>query len=727
MKAHRGKNWGLRPLPALVLALVSGLLAPSAAAQVISATVNYSTFLGGASGNPDDGVSHLSIDPEGNLWVTGTTDARDFPTVNAQQPNCALGPLGGCRDVFIAKFDPNGSLLFSTYLGSDGNDESGGIVTDSKGNAFVTGAWDSVAFVAKLDRNGRTLFHRTFPRTPNSYGRGIAIDQQDNIYVTGEVLNLYPQSPSLAWPAGGFLATPRVPSCVAIGGGSFALDAFIVKLGNTGQTLFEVALGGNGNDVGRDIAVDSAGNIWVLGGAGSADFPTKDPLQPNYGGGEGSGQGQCNAGDVFVAKINPTAGLLYSTFLGADFQEQPHAIEVDREGNAYLVWTGGSEALDLLPCPWVTKLNPSGQVPVYSECLQGTEARAVAIDPFGNAYLTGAAGAGMPTVGAFQELLGGGGQDAFVAKLDPNGALRFSSYLGGRGFESGLAVASGSAGDIYLAGVTDSDNFPTRNPAQASCAPDFRGGCSVDGFVTRIGVEATHGQQATVVSAASFAWQQPLAADSIASVFGEDLALLTESASVLPLPYSLAGTSIHISDTAGAFHSAELFYASPSQINFLIPASVALGAAEVWIVRQGEVMARAPLRIDPVAPALFSANASGRGPAAALVVRTGSEPSLTFQCAAPGSCSAFPIDLQGAPVFLTLYGTGMRGRSSLAAVSAQLGGQLPVTFAGPHPSFTGLDQVNIGPLPQTFAGSGEVEITLTVDGIAANRVTVAFR
>jgi uncharacterized protein (TIGR03437 family) len=243
----------------------------------------------------------------------------------------------------------------------------------------------------------------------------------------------------------------------------------------------------------------------------------------------------------------------------------------------------------------------------------------------------------------------------------------------------------------------------------------------------RIGFDSPQIQQAAVVSSASFAPQMPLAADSIASAFGEGFAEITETASALPLPVSLAGTSVHISDLAGVLHRAGLFYVSPSQINFAIPSSVAPGAAEVWVVRQGEITARAPLRIEALAPALFTANASGQGPAAALAFHSGSEPSPIFQCVAPGDCSARPIDLRDGPVFLTLFGTGIRGRSSLDAVLAQVGGsEVQVTFAGPQPQFVGLDQINIGPLPEALAGRGEAEIAITVEGVAANRVAAVF-
>jgi uncharacterized protein (TIGR03437 family) len=135
-----------------------------------------------------------------------------------------------------------------------------------------------------------------------------------------------------------------------------------------------------------------------------------------------------------------------------------------------------------------------------------------------------------------------------------------------------------------------------------------------------------------------------------------------------------------------------------------------------------------------VAPGLFSQNSDGRGIAAAVWVKQAADGSrtsdLVAQCAAaPGSCTPKPFDL-GNPadqVALLLFGTGIRGRSSLLAVSVTIGGVgVPVFFAGPQGEYAGLDQINVL-LPQTLAGRGEVPVNVTVDGVTANTVTVSIR
>ena len=129
-----------------------------------------------------------------------------------------------------------------------------------------------------------------------------------------------------------------------------------------------------------------------------------------------------------------------------------------------------------------------------------------------------------------------------------------------------------------------------------------------------------------------------------------------------------------------------------------------------------------------MAPGLFTADASGKGVAAAQSVQVQVNGlqlvAPVFRCSA-GACSSIPINLGvDTPTFLTLFGTGIRNRSSLSGVTVTIkGNSVPVQFAGPQGFYAGLDQVNIA-LPLTLRGSGESDLVLTVDGVAANTVRV---
>jgi len=238
----------------------------------------------------------------------------------------------------------------------------------------------------------------------------------------------------------------------------------------------------------------------------------------------------------------------------------------------------------------------------------------------------------------------------------------------------------------------------------------------------------------TSVSAASFSPAAGLAAEEIAAAFGMNLATSTAAASTLPLPTQLAGTTVRVRDNLGVEGLAPLFFVAPEQINYLVPSGAANGIATITVTNgAGEVSTGAAI-ISNVAPSLFSANANGMGVAAAVVFRRAASGRESFEPVArldpaTNRYVAVPIDLgpEGDQVFLIPFGTGFRGRSALANVSATIGGAgAPVIYAGPSPGLIGLDQGNIR-LDRSLMGKGEVDVILTVDGKVANAVKVTIK
>ena len=225
---------------------------------------------------------------------------------------------------------------------------------------------------------------------------------------------------------------------------------------------------------------------------------------------------------------------------------------------------------------------------------------------------------------------------------------------------------------------------------------------------------------------------EPFAAQSIVSAYvsasGADLATGTASASSLPLPTSLAGTTVTVTDSAGAARPASLFYVSPLQVNFEIPEGTAMGTASVNIQSQLGTAQTATIQIGNVSPGLFELNSSGLAAAWVLPVISGAQQPLqpVYQIAS-GAVVAMPIDLGPATeqIYLEMYGTGIRNASNVTAAVGSL--SVPVLYAGAAPGFAGEDQVNIGPLPQSLAGAGSVNIVLTADGQAANTVNVTIQ
>ncbi len=235
------------------------------------------------------------------------------------------------------------------------------------------------------------------------------------------------------------------------------------------------------------------------------------------------------------------------------------------------------------------------------------------------------------------------------------------------------------------------------------------------------------------VSAASFSGEM-LASEAIVAAFGQSLATRLEVATSLPLPTTLAGTTVKVRDRQGMERNASLFFVSPAQLNYQIPAGTANGSAAVTITSGDGSISTGAINIATVAPGLFSANANGQGVAAAVALRVKADGAQSFEAiarfdAAQSRFVSVPIDLgpEGEQIFLILFGTGFRSRSSLSAVSVKLGGvDSEVLFAGSQGDFAGLDQINAR-IPRSLIGRGEIDLALTVDGKMANIVRVQIK
>ncbi|MET0648126.1 MAG: SBBP repeat-containing protein [Pyrinomonadaceae bacterium] len=428
---------------------------------VIDPVLVYSTRFGGSS------ASDIAIDSEGNAYVTGVAFSTDFPTVNPLQ--ATIG--GGSIDAFVAKINAAGSaLVYSTYLGGGDNDAASDIAVDSAGNAYIAGGTTSTnfptanafqnayaggegdAFVAKINAAGSALVYATYLGGSGSdFNLGIAVDLAGNAYVTGRTV-------SADFPTANALQH-------APGGGDIQ-NAFLTKFNAAGSALvYSTYLGGNSDENGYGIAVDSAGNAYVTGSTYSTDFPTVNPIQAAKA---GSGR------DAFVTKMNAAgSALVYSTYLGGSDEDQAEDVAVDSAGNAYVTgYTASADFPTANPFQsgfdggstdvFLTKLNAAGSVLAYSTLLGGSEGEAgfgVAVDSAGNAYVAGFTYSAndFPTANALR-CTDASAPDAFVAKFNAAGTgLVYSTYLGGDR-ANGLAVDS--AGNAYVT-LGGPPGFPT--------------------------------------------------------------------------------------------------------------------------------------------------------------------------------------------------------------------------------------------------------------------------
>lgn len=263
-------------------------------------------------------------------------------------------------------------------------------------------------------------------------------------------------------------------------------DAFAAKLDATGAALvYSRYLGGGDSDTGRGIAVDGQGNAWITGQTTSNNFPTVNPLQNTSGA----------AADAFVTKLNATgATLSFSTYLGGTSAEAGHSVALDAQGNAYVAgWTQSSDFPVVNPLlgnfagfpadAFVAKYRADGSGVDYATYLGGASddrAYAIAVDAPGNAYVAGvSASQNFPSIGALPTT-NALGNNGFIAQLSPNGArLLAATLLGGNNSEQINGIALDAQGNVYVAGVTTSTNFPTVNPLQP-----FKGG--QDAFVAKL-------------------------------------------------------------------------------------------------------------------------------------------------------------------------------------------------------------------------------------------------
>jgi hypothetical protein len=450
---------------------------------VIDPALGYSSFLGGSGNDPGFAIA---VDSGGSSYVTGFTSSTDFPTQNPFH-----NQLGGSDDAFVTKLNATGTAkVYSTYLGGTDSDEGFGIAVDSAGSAYVAGRTSSTnfpvgpgfqtgfggfndAFVSKLSPAGNTLVYSSYlGGTSPEQGNGIAVDAAGNAYVTGF-------TDSADFPtSNGFQSVLRGIE-----------DAFVTKVSADGTTkVYSTYLGGSDTktvEAGNSIAVDAAGHAYVTGTTPSTDFPLVNAFQ-GFGGGL----------DAFVTEFAAAGNsLVYSTYLGGGAVEAGRAIAVGLGGEAYL--TGVTTSTDFPTTPgafdtthnggtqdaFVTKVAAGGTTKVYSTYLGGNGfdfGNGIAVNGSGNVFVAGETNStNFPTKAPLQGF-GGGFEDADVTKLTPDGAaLVYSTYLGGNNVDTAHGIAVDAAGNAYLAGLTNSADFPTKDPFQTLAGQG-------DAFITRI-------------------------------------------------------------------------------------------------------------------------------------------------------------------------------------------------------------------------------------------------
>ncbi|MFN0124059.1 MAG: hypothetical protein ACKV2V_26445, partial [Blastocatellia bacterium] len=323
-----------------------------------------------------------------------------------------------------------------------------------------------------------------------------------------------------------------------------------------------------------------------------------------------------------------------------------------------------------------------------------------------------------------------GRYNAVTLTLNANTAITPAQAPTDNGAINGItATAPGFTGGLLVNPATGVISVSSAGPAgKYQVSVTAADNCGAPGNTT---FELIVARPVASVSAASYA--TGMAAEQIVSAFGVDLATASVSASTLPLPLTLGGTTAQIRDSQGVTRPVPLFFVSPSQVNYLVPAGTASGAATLIINSASGAISQGAVQISAVAPGLFTADSSGTGLPAAQFLRVRPNNTLSYEPVARYDDQlkrfvGIPVDLGGGDkFFLILYGTGIRNLASQAGVSVRIAGvSVPVAFAGAQGDLLGLDQINVE-LPVSLAGRGQTDVAVTVDGKAANTVSIVIR
>jgi len=452
--------------------------------QAQEMVLRYSTYLGGS--DVESGW-RIALDQEQNIYVAGTTFSSDFPLSNYIEAD------DGVQDAFIVKISSSGSaLLFATYLGGNSVDEGWGLSAGSDNCAYICGWTKSLdfptrnayqssisfiggvevfdVFITKVSSSGSELIYSTYLGGKNGdRADAIVTDSAGQAYITGRTLS--------------FNFPTRNPAQAGFAFGHLDCDAFISKLSSCGSLMvYSTYLGGRDlEDIGLDIAIDEDGNAYVCGWAESTSFPVRNAYQSVHAGGKYDG---------FIGKLSSSGSdVVFASYLGGSDKDISEGISIDSNRCIYI---GGSTQSGNFPISnpyqesigssgiydvYISKFASSGSSLIYSTYIGGSGAdvlRNIAVDAAGSAYATGLVDStDFPTVNPLKSSNTVVGTDAFIVKLRPCGsALRFSSYFGGSINESGLGIALGAPGSIYISGYTSSYDFPLSNPIQSYLAGD---------------------------------------------------------------------------------------------------------------------------------------------------------------------------------------------------------------------------------------------------------------
>lgn len=393
-----------------------------------SGTLAWITFLG--STDIDEGFA-VALDGAGNIYLAGRSLAA-WGGINTVNPFSG----GIYSDAFAAKLDSSGALVWNSFMGSnESGDRAIAIAVDDEGNVYVGGysgaTWGSSpvnpfsgdydGFCAKLNNNGIRQWHTFLGSSDFDLVTGIAL------YESEEEFAIYLSGASAEWGTPGSY----------VGDG----DAFIAKLNASGTRQWNLFLGSASSDGGNDVAVDSSGNIYITG---ISEDTWGSPVNPHSG-----------YWDGFAAKISSSGSLQWNTFMeaseGEGIEIDGSSGDVFVAGSANWSWGSPVNPFGGNVDGLVIRLNSSSGAEQWHTFMGGSSwdySRGIAVRS-GNVYVAGYSGATWgPPVNPFTTK-----PDAFAARLyASDGVRQWNTFIGSKGEDYGRAIAVDASGNIYIAG-----------------------------------------------------------------------------------------------------------------------------------------------------------------------------------------------------------------------------------------------------------------------------------
>jgi uncharacterized protein (TIGR03437 family) len=394
------------------------------------------------------------IDVTGNVYFAGRTGpvTAGAPQTRGGGGTCFINvfPVGSipepCSDAYVGKVDPEGNVLFGTLLGGPTADQATALAVDAAGNLFIAGvtggsfpttagaampaSTTAKVFAAKLSADGSRFLYSTYLPDTAATASAIAIDAQGVAYIAGTTT---------------------------------AAHAYVAKLSPNGSTiLYYGTLPGSKSEAAKALLVDIAGNVVVAGYTTSPDFPVSPGVVQSR---------LAGTTNLFIARLDSTGKVARATYLGGSGADIPTVLQADSAGNIYV--GGSTSSLDFPTTPgvfqsvpivpgwnegapfgFVAKISTDFLSLAYSTYVMTSDRQfpgvgVLAVTPSGDAYLAGT-GAGFPVTESAPQTCFQGPLSAFVAHLDPHGALLEATYVG-RNTDFPVALSLAADGTILLA------------------------------------------------------------------------------------------------------------------------------------------------------------------------------------------------------------------------------------------------------------------------------------